>query len=221
VDADVEQGSAPGEFGIGEPRARSGDAAPADVVRLDVGQVAEPTPGALFVEHRHRSGVAIVKADHTDSLGRGGRLGDPLRALEGVRERFLDEDVVTRLERRDGDRLVEPVGRRHDDGVDGVVDDQFVVGLVGPRAELLGEPVALLGNQVDAGDDVRAEFPDATGVEVPHAAEPDDSDTDAVADHVRPPDCVPSNATVRRETIRFDVVRARFRSMEKRGRRSK
>jgi len=102
--------------------------------------------------------VTVVEPDHTDSGRFRRRFGDPFRTLEGVSEWFLDEDVQPRLEGRDGDWLVESVGRRYDDGVDRVVDDELVVRLVGLRAELLGEPVALLRNEVRAGNDVSAEF---------------------------------------------------------------
>jgi len=129
--------------------------------------------------------VTVVEPDHTDSGRFRRRFGDPFRTLEGVSEWFLDEDVQPRLEGRDGDWLVESVGRRYDDGVDRVVDDELVVRLVGLRAELLGEPVALLRNEVRAGNDVSAEFSDAPRVEISHPTEADDANPDSVANHVQ------------------------------------
>ncbi len=204
MDADIEQRAAAGEVGIGKPGAGTGNAASADVVRFDVGQLAEAPACVLFVEHRHRTGVSVVEADHADSIALFSSGCDALGALEGMCKRLFDQDVTACLECSNRDWFVESVWRRHDDGIDGVVDDEVLVGFVRRSVELTAKAVALFRNQIRAGNDISAEVFDTSGVEMPHAAESNDTDTDSGANHRETPRFWVRKTHCRGEHCRFD-----------------
>lgn len=64
--------------------------------------------------------------DGEDSPRALGRLDDTGRSLGSERQGPLDQDVLSRFERRDRVCLMVPIGRAQDDGIQFVDVDQFL-----------------------------------------------------------------------------------------------
>jgi len=93
VNTNIDQRTAASEFCIREPGISPGNAATSNVVNLHVRYVAECTVCLVLLEHSCRWRKSVVKADHSESVGRPFRPGNPLGALERVCQGLLDEHV--------------------------------------------------------------------------------------------------------------------------------
>ncbi|GAB3275121.1 hypothetical protein GCM10027563_01540 [Parasphingorhabdus pacifica] len=115
-----------------------------------------------------------VVADEDGHAGRLGGFRDPFGSLDGVGDRFLDEDGHSRFDGGQGTGCVQVVGRGQDGPVDLVEDVVEIARDARGRAERV--PVGLEGGVHDVAEFQPGVVLDSSSVFAPDQAGPDDGD---------------------------------------------